>query len=86
MQELPPGRRPVRTRLVADNQREQVYQQLREELQQGKQGYVVCPLVQESERADLTAAQEHFHDLKSGALHGFPPRPFAWSHARAGQG
>jgi ATP-dependent DNA helicase RecG len=83
MVELPPGRRPVRTRHVAEKQREQIYQQMRDELKQGKQGYVVCPLVEESERLDLTAAEQHYHDLKDGPfagyrlglLHGRMPEP-----------
>jgi ATP-dependent DNA helicase RecG len=71
MQQLPPGRQPVRTRHLAPSERERVYQRLREELQQGKQGYIVCPLVEESERLDLTSAEQHFQDLQAGPLRGF---------------
>jgi ATP-dependent DNA helicase RecG len=66
IQQLPPGRQPVRTRLVAETEREQVYEGLREELKQGKQGYVVCPLVEESETLDLKSAEQHFRDLQDG--------------------
>jgi ATP-dependent DNA helicase RecG len=71
MHQLPPGRKPVRTRVVPENQRERVYQQLAQELRLGKQGYVVCPLVEESEKLDLTAAQQHFEDMKVGAFKEF---------------
>jgi ATP-dependent DNA helicase RecG len=71
IRELPPGRQAVRTSIVAENQRERVYEQLREELKQGKQAFVVCPLVEESERLDLTSAEQHFQDLKAGPLSDF---------------
>jgi ATP-dependent DNA helicase RecG len=71
MQQLPPGRQPVRTRLVAEAERQRVYERLREELKQGKQGYVVCPLVDESERLDLTSAEQHFQELQEGPLRDF---------------
>jgi ATP-dependent DNA helicase RecG len=66
IQQLPPGRQPVRTRLMAEAERERVYERLREELKQGKQGYVVCPLVEESETLDLKSAEQHFRDLQDG--------------------
>jgi len=71
MRQLPPGRQPVRTTIIPENQRQRVYQQLREELKQGKQAYVVCPLVEESESLDLTSAEQHFADLKAGPLSDF---------------
>jgi ATP-dependent DNA helicase RecG len=71
IQQLPPGRQPVRTRHVAPSERERVWQRLREELKQGKQGYIVCPLVEESERLDLTSAEEHYQELKAGAFREF---------------
>src|SRR5262249_33880051 len=49
IRELPPGRQPVATRWVTEAQRERVYQRLREALAQGRQGYVVCPVVEESD-------------------------------------
>jgi ATP-dependent DNA helicase RecG len=71
MRQLPPGRQPVRTSLVLENQRPRVYEQLREELKQGKQAYVVCPLVEESETLDLKSAEQHFQDLKAGPFSDF---------------
>jgi ATP-dependent DNA helicase RecG len=78
IRQLPPGRQPVATRWVPAGQRERVYIKLREGLQQGRQAYVVCPLVAESETLDLKAAiQTHaelqagpFRDFRVGLLHG----------------
>lgn len=77
--ELPPGRKPVETSLVRGKQpREQLWEFMRSELQQGRQCYVVFPLVEESEKLDLKAAtvefetfqQEIFPEFKVGLLHG----------------
>src|SRR5262249_5811323 len=57
IRQLPPGRMPVRTRWVAEDRRERLYEYLRRELRRGRQGYVVCPLVSESETLDLRAAE-----------------------------
>jgi ATP-dependent DNA helicase RecG len=78
LHELPPGRHPVATRWVAPAQRESIYDKLREGLCQGRQGYVVCPLVEESAAPDVKAAtQTHaalqagpFSDFRLGLLHG----------------
>src|SRR5439155_19036440 len=64
--ELPPGRQPQVPRVVTEAQRDKLYQRLREEFQQGRQGYIVCPLVEESERLDLTSAEQHYQELKDG--------------------
>jgi ATP-dependent DNA helicase RecG len=71
MQQLPPGRQPVRTRLMSEKDRLGVYQRLGAELKQGKQGYVVCPLVDESETLDLKSAEQHFQELQHGAFREF---------------
>ncbi len=58
--ELPPGRTPVVTKLFADTRREQVIERIRDEVAQGRQVYWVCPLVEESEELDLRdATQTH---------------------------
>src|SRR5262249_20411325 len=64
--QLPPGRQPLVTRLVNETQRDKVYEKLREEFRQGRQAFVVCPLVDESERLDLTSAEQHYRELKDG--------------------
>jgi ATP-dependent DNA helicase RecG len=71
IRELPPGRLPVQTQLCTEKQRERVYQQLKQELKKGKQAFVVCPLVEESERQDWTSAKRHYEELKIGPLADF---------------
>lgn len=76
--ELPPGRTPIETRIYYESRRKQVYDLIREETVQGRQVYVIYPLVEESEKSDLKAAtqmSEHlqteiFPDLQVGLLHG----------------
>ena len=78
LDELPPGRRPVITVARSEAKRRQIYAFLRAELSAGRQVYVVCPLVEESEASDLRAAtemagrlqREIFPDLRVGLLHG----------------
>jgi ATP-dependent DNA helicase RecG len=71
MRQLPPGRQPVVTRWLRDNQRDWVYEQVRKELRQGRQAYVVCPLVEESDTLDLKAAEQTHAELSAGALRDF---------------
>lgn len=75
--ELPVGRQPIITRKAFESKRQQVMQFLREQLQKGRQAYVVYPLVEESEKIDLKNAEdEHgkmtqlFAEYKVGLLHG----------------
>lgn len=75
--ELPPGRTPVATKLVADTRREEVLMRVREACAQGQQAYWVCPLIEESETLQLQTAmdtytdmQGAFPDLKVGLVHG----------------
>ena len=81
--ELPPGRTPIRTALLSAAEREQAYQLIREQVALGQRAYVVLPLVEESEKLDLRSAVEvHqqlstqiFPDLQVGLLHGRMPSP-----------
>lgn len=66
IREAPPGRLPVSTRWMPPGQREQLYQRLRQALGEGRQGYVVCPLVAESEALDLKAAEAVYQELRAG--------------------
>lgn len=78
LDELPPGRQPVRTLIRNEAERQKVYQLVRAELAQGRQGYVVYPLVESSEKEDLrdatTMAQELgravFPEYRVGLVHG----------------
>jgi ATP-dependent DNA helicase RecG len=67
--ELPPGRTPIVTKLIADSRREQVIERIRAQLAQGRQVYWVCPLIEESEALDLTNATAT-HQALSEALPG----------------
>jgi ATP-dependent DNA helicase RecG len=81
LNELPPGRQPITTALRPDTGRDKVYQFVREQVAEGRQAYIVFPLVAESETSDLRAAtEEHerlgtevFPDLRVGLLHGQMP-------------
>ncbi|MCR5296630.1 MAG: ATP-dependent DNA helicase RecG [Clostridiales bacterium] len=67
--ELPAGRIPVRTRLVPEEKRADMYAFLRREVARGRQAYVVCPTVEESESRDqVKSAKAVFADLKENAL------------------
>ena len=55
--ELPPGRRPVRTRLVESSERDRVFAWLAERLAAGEQAYVVCPLIEASETVDASSIE-----------------------------
>lgn len=66
--ELPPGRTPVKTRIVPEEKREGLYAFIRSAAQQGQQTYIVCPLVEESEAVDARSAQETYAALSMGAL------------------
>ena len=66
--ELPPGRKPVHTLLFDQSQRRRAYQLLRDELRNGRQTYVVYPLIEESEKTDLQAAMQGAEQLQSGEL------------------
>ncbi len=56
LDELPPGRTPVRTKLVSDARRDEVIRRIREDCRAGRQAYWVCPLIEESEKLELQAA------------------------------
>jgi ATP-dependent DNA helicase RecG len=75
--ELPPGRSPIATRLVADTRRDEVIQRIRDACVAGSQAYWVCPLIEESEVLQLQTAldtharlQATFPELKVGLVHG----------------
>ena len=78
--ELPPGRSPVLTKLVSDSRREEVIQRVREACIAGSQAYWVCPLIEESEVLQLQTALETtrtcvatFPELRIGLVHGRLP-------------
>jgi ATP-dependent DNA helicase RecG len=75
--ELPPGRTPVITKLVGDRRRDEVVARVRDACLNGRQAYWVCPLIEESETLQLKTAVETFEtltatfpELKVGLVHG----------------
>jgi ATP-dependent DNA helicase RecG len=61
--ELPPGRTPIVTKVVNDARRDEVIERIRSQLAEGRQIYWVCPLIEESEALDLTNATETHEQL-----------------------
>jgi ATP-dependent DNA helicase RecG len=71
LHELPAGRRPVETWLVAEDERAGAYEFIRARLREGRQAFVVCPLVAESEKARGKAAEVEAERLRGGELREF---------------
>lgn len=91
LDEMPPGRGKVETLLYTSDEAPQVYERVRAELGRGRQAYVVYPIIEESEKLDLKAAEEMFvyfqkevfKDFRVGLLHGrMKPRESAEVMAR----
>jgi ATP-dependent DNA helicase RecG len=77
IRERPPGRQPIRTKLISASRRDELLQAVRGEAAQGRQAYWVCPLVEDSEETELNAAvrmaettRQQLSDLRVGLLHG----------------
>lgn len=75
--ELPPGRTPIVTKLVSDQRRDEILQRVQDACNTGSQAYWVCPLIEESEALQLQTATETFENLKQnfaelrvGLVHG----------------
>jgi len=69
--ELPAGRIPVKTRLVPENKRQDMYLFLRDQVSSGRQAYIVCPLVEETDSdSDLQSAKSLYENLKKNELKG----------------
>ena len=76
--ELPPGRKPIKTIHFFDSKRKQVYDFMREELKKGRQAYVVFPLIEESEKMDIKNLQDGYEVLKKV----FPEHKISMVHGR----
>ena len=78
MREMPPGRHPIATTARPESRRDDVYAFVRKEIEQGRQAYIIYPLIEESAKVDLKAAtemadhlsQDVFPDLRVALLHG----------------
>ncbi|MBU3035276.1 ATP-dependent DNA helicase RecG [Tritonibacter mobilis] len=80
LDEKPPGRKPIKTAILSTERMSEVVDHLRRAIAEGRQCYWVCPLVEESEVMDLTAADERFKHLRAvlgedvvGLVHGQMP-------------
>jgi ATP-dependent DNA helicase RecG len=79
LDEMPPGRRPVKTVLRSDSARDRVFEFVREQVAAGRQAYIVYPVIEESEALDVRSATEAYEHL-SGAV--FPELEVALIHGR----
>lgn len=76
--ELPPGRQKIDTYAVSENMKMRAFEFLRKQIDEGRQAYIVCPLVEESETLDIKSATEVYEEMKElygqnynvGLLHG----------------
>lgn len=70
LDELPKGRKPIRTDLVDRRYRSRIYRFIRERVEQGEQAYVICPLIEESGALEAEAAVSYYEALQKGPLAG----------------
>ncbi len=78
LDEMPPGRTPIMTKWLEPKERERAYMFIRKQIAEGRQAFVICPLIQESEVIDAKAAVEEYErlstevypDLRVGLIHG----------------
>ena len=78
LDEMPPGRKPPKTKLISPNSKKQLYRTIDKELENGRQMFVVCPLIKESDNLDFLSAEEVYEELskkifshrKAALLHG----------------
>ncbi|SHK01888.1 ATP-dependent DNA helicase RecG [Geosporobacter subterraneus DSM 17957] len=76
--QLPPGRKVIETYCVDQHKRKRIYAFVRKQIQEGRQAYIVCPLIEESESIEAKSAielyeeltNEYFQDMRVGLLHG----------------
>jgi ATP-dependent DNA helicase RecG len=78
LDEMPPGRTPIMTKWLEPKERERAYMFVRKQIAEGRQAFVICPLIEESETIDAKAAVEEYErlsteiypDLRVGLIHG----------------
>ncbi len=81
LREMPPGRLPVQTRVVPPYQRDEAYQFIRDQVEEGRQAFVICPLIEENDKLGVRSAtaeyerlrDQVFPDLRVELLHGRIP-------------
>lgn len=70
LDELPPGRQPIETYAVDGDKRQRAFNYVKKHLESGRQGYIVCPLVEEND-SDLASAKEYAENIAKGFFSGF---------------
>ena len=78
IRELPEGRKPIKTHFVSERKKEDLFQFVEEQLQEGRQAYFVCPLVETNDTLDLTSVEELYEQLQKI----FPNRKVALIHGK----
>jgi len=71
LDEVPAGRRPIQTQVVFPSTIERMWGLVRRSLDEGRQAYVVCPLIEESDALEAASARRTFEDLTAGQLSGY---------------
>jgi len=77
--ELPPGRQPVETFVLKSHMHERIYNFIRREASEGRQSFIVCPLVEESEKLNLKSVTQYAENLKNNIL---PDLKVAFLHGK----
>ena len=72
IKELPPGRKPIRTFVRGEESRAKIYDFIIKQIQEGRQAYIVCPLIEESEKIDVQSATALYEELVSGIFSNIP--------------
>lgn len=71
LDELPPGRQPIETYCVGGKLRARAFGYVKKHLDEGRQGYIVCPLVEEGDNSDIAAAESYAENLSRGFFDGY---------------
>ena len=72
IQQLPPGRQPIRTFVRKPDKRDLIYDYVHQQLAAGRQAYVVCPLIEMNEESELPSAEEVYDELRYGIFRDMP--------------
>ena len=70
--QLPPGRKPIDTRFFNENERNSAYDLALDEIDKGRQVYIVCPLIEEDEDNKLNSVEKLYNELSHGMFRGIP--------------
>ncbi len=80
--ELPPGRKPIETHIVPEKKRKDAYNWIRQQVEQGRQVFVVCPLIDESDELEVRSVMQTYEELSK---HIFPELSVQYLHGKLKQ-